>query len=144
MTAWKWTLAVALAAAGVVAGRLWAAGPEATAQPAPRVFELRTYTTPPGKLDALHARFRDHTTALFIKHGMTVVGYWRPTDAKFKDNTLIYMLAYPSMDAHDKAWTDFRDDPEWKAVRDASEKDGKLTEKAESVLLTPTDFSPMQ
>jgi hypothetical protein len=30
-----------------------------------RVFELRTYYAAPGKMDALHARFRDHTCKLF-------------------------------------------------------------------------------
>ena len=30
-----------------------------------RVFEIRTYTAAPGKLDALNARFRDHTIKVF-------------------------------------------------------------------------------
>ena len=30
-----------------------------------RVFELRTYTTPEGKLSALNSRFRDHTQTLY-------------------------------------------------------------------------------
>jgi len=47
-----------------------------------RVFELRTYTAAPGKMDALNARFRDHTCKLFEKHGMTNIGYWNPADAK--------------------------------------------------------------
>ena len=38
------------------------------------VFEMRTYYANEGKLDALKARFRDHTVALFKKHGMTNVG----------------------------------------------------------------------
>jgi hypothetical protein len=29
-----------------------------------RVFELRTYYAAPGKMEALHARFRDHTCRL--------------------------------------------------------------------------------
>jgi hypothetical protein len=29
-----------------------------------RVFELRTYTAKPGKMKALHARFKDHTNKL--------------------------------------------------------------------------------
>jgi hypothetical protein len=47
---------------------------------APQVFEMRTYYAHPGKLDALHARFRDHTTRLFTKHGMTNLGYWVPIE----------------------------------------------------------------
>lgn len=41
-----------------------------TAKASADVFELRTYTTNDGKLDNLNARFRDHTVALFKKHGM--------------------------------------------------------------------------
>jgi len=44
----------------------------------PRVFELRTYTSPDrSKHAALTRRFRDHTMKLFEKHGMTNVVYWR-------------------------------------------------------------------
>ena len=42
------------------------------------LYELRTYTAEPGRLDALDARFRDHTIKLFDKHGMTNVAYWHP------------------------------------------------------------------
>ena len=47
--------------------------------PDSRCFELRTYTIRPegpGDLDMLHKRFREHTNRLFIKHGMTIVGFW--------------------------------------------------------------------
>jgi len=40
------------------------------AQSSGKVFELRTYTATPGNLDNLHARFRNHTTRIFRKHGM--------------------------------------------------------------------------
>src|SRR5262244_3819371 len=44
-----------------------------------RCFELRTYTVREGSsIDLLHSRFRDHTTALFQRHGMTVIAYWQP------------------------------------------------------------------
>lgn len=109
-------------------------------QPAPPLYELRTYHAEPGKLDALNARFRDHTTALFTKHGMTNVGYWTPKDNP--DNLLIYLISFPDKAAHDKAWKDFGADPEWKAVQTASEVNGKLVGKIESRFLTPTDFSP--
>ncbi len=41
------------------------------AEPNRRVFEIRTYTAAEGKLDALQARFRHHTVALFTKHDMS-------------------------------------------------------------------------
>ena len=110
-----------------------------------RCFELRTYTAAPGKLEELHARFRDHTLKLFRKHGMEIVGFWGPTDKENgSENTLVYVLAFPSRDARDKAFRDFGNDPEWQKVKNESEKNGKLTEKVESVILMATDYSPIK
>jgi hypothetical protein len=110
-----------------------------------RCFEIRTYTAAPGKLEELHARFRDHTMKIFRKHGMEVVGFWGPTDKeKGSENTLVYVMAFPSREARDKAWRDFQADPEWQKARSESEKNGKLTEKVESVILMATDYSPIK
>jgi hypothetical protein len=112
----------------------------------PRIFELRTYTAPEGKLGELDARFRNHTVALFQKHGITNLGYFHPTDAdKGAANTLIYFLAYPNKEAADKSWKAFRDDPNWQKALNESQKNGKLTAKApDSVYLKPTDFSAIK
>ena len=109
-----------------------------------RVFELRTYTAKPGKIDELHARFRDHTLKLFEKHHMTVIGFWRPTDEQQAKRQLVYLLAFPSREAATQNWKDFQADPEWKAVKGASEKDGPLVDKIDSVFLNPTDYSPLK
>lgn len=106
-----------------------------------RVFEMRTYTTHPGRLDALNKRFREHTNKLFVKHGMDLVGYWTPQD---KPDTLVYILAYPSRDAREASWKAFQADPDWKEAREASEKDGKIVAKVDSVFLDPTDYSPIK
>ncbi len=110
----------------------------------PRVFEMRTYYAHKGKMDALHARFRDHTNKLFIKHGMTLIGYWNPIDPKGAEEKLVYILAYPSKAAADTSWKEFQADPEWKAAKAASEKDGPLVAKVESVFLKATDYSPIK
>ena len=113
-------------------------------------YEMRTYTAAEGKLEALHTRFREHTNALFLKHGMTLIGYWTPSapdkpgTVDRSKNTLVYILAYPDREGREKMWTAFQSDPEWKAAREASEIDGKLVEKVESVFMTPTDFSPIK
>ena len=137
-----------LAAGGFAAALVGAAtvqAAEGSLAPGSRAFELRTYTAAPGKLDALHSRFRDHTNALFAKHGMTIVGFWVPSDKdKGADNTLVYLLAYPDRAAREKAWEAFRKDPEWIKARDASEAAGKLVDKIDSVMLTATDYSPMK
>ena len=110
-----------------------------------RCFELRTYFAAPGKLEALNARFRDHTCALFKKHGMEIVGFWMPTDKEQgAENKLVYLLAHKSREAAKQSWKDFGNDPEWKKARTESEVDGKLTDKTESVFLSATDYSPLK
>ena len=108
-----------------------------------RVYELRTYTAAPGKIEALHARFRDHTLKLFEKHGMKVEGFWKPLDEKAADEKLVYLLSFPSKEAADKSWKEFQADPDWQKVREESEKDGKLLAMPpESVYLVSTDYAP--
>jgi hypothetical protein len=106
-----------------------------------RCFEMRTYYVAPGKLDAELARMKDHALSLFEKHGFTSIGYWVPLDNP--DNKLIYIIASPSREAHDKAWKEFIADPEWQKAREASEVNGKLVNKVESIYLKATDFSPV-
>lgn len=114
------------------------------------VFELRTYYCHPGKLNDLHARFRNHTTKLFEKHGMKNVGYWQPTDAASKpgqpdkSNTLIYVIRHKSREAAQKSWDAFRKDPEWIKVRDASEKNGKIVDHVDAVYMDAVDYSPIK
>src|SRR4030088_15829 len=106
------------------------------------VYELRVYHTNEGKLDALLARFRDHTVEIFKRHEMKSVAYWTPTDEPLKGRTLIYILEHPSREAAAANWKSFRDDPEWVKVSTASEVNGKLVEKVDSTYMTLTDFSP--
>lgn len=105
-----------------------------------RCYEMRVYYAPAGKLDDLHARFRNHTVKLFEKHGMENIGYWVPVENP--DNKLIYILAYPNREAREKSWKAFMADPDWQAAWKASEQNGKLVSKAESFFMTATDYSP--
>ena len=108
---------------------------------APLLYELRTYYAPEGKIDDLNARFRNHTLALFEKHGMKNIMYWVPVD---KPNTLIYVIAHKDKAAADASWAAFREDPVWKKVAEETQKNGKIVEKVESVYMTATDYSPMK
>lgn len=111
------------------------------------VFEMRHYTTLPGKLDALDARFRDHTIGLFTKHGMTNLPYFHLDEGQEgAGTTLLYFLAHASREDRDASFQAFRSDPDWIAARDASEKDGKILVEngVVSTLLLPTNYSPMQ
>jgi len=125
-------------ARGVVPGE-----PVVSAQ-SKRVFELRTYTAPEGKLEELHARFRDHTMRIFKNHNMTNVAYFRPQDSPLKENTLIYLISHPSREAAKENWAAFGKDPEWQKVANESQKNGKIVAKVESVFLDATDYSPMK
>ncbi|MCR9202168.1 MAG: NIPSNAP family protein [Planctomycetaceae bacterium] len=113
----------------------------------PRLFELRTYTTREGRLDALKARFRDHTVELFTKHNLTNIAYWTPEDEdKGRDNKLVYMLAHDSEDARAAGFSAFGKDPRWKKARTESVADGPILVKkgVKSELLKPTDYSPFK
>ena len=107
------------------------------------VFELRTYTAHPGKLPNVLARFREHTTKLFERHGMVNVGYFTPLDsADGSADKLVYVLRHASRSAAAASWKAFGADPEWKTVAAASEANGPIVSKVESVFLTSADFSP--
>jgi NIPSNAP len=109
-----------------------------------RVFELRTYHAAPGKMQALHDRFRNHTNKLFEKHGMTIIGFWVPLNPAEAEHKLVYMLAFPSKEAAAKSWKAFQSDPDWKNAKAASEVNGKLVDRVESVYLKATDYSPIK
>jgi hypothetical protein len=106
-----------------------------------KFYEMRIYHAFPGKLEDLHNRFRNHTNALFVKHGMEIVGFWGPMDKeKGSEKDLIYVLAYPSREARDASWKAFQADPEWVKARTASEANGKLVEKAESIYMGEVNY----
>jgi hypothetical protein len=107
-----------------------------------RVYELRTETVAEGKLGALQARYRDHSRRLFEKHGMENVAFFVPVDAPKSTETFIYLLAHKSRDAARESWRSFGSDPEWKAIREATEKDGALVSKVDILFLAPTEYSP--
>ncbi len=109
------------------------------------IFEMRTYTTNPGKLDLLNARFRNHTTSLFNRHGINNVAYWTPFDTPQRDNTLIYLIHHANRKQADENWKAFLNDPEWKKVAAESQKDGKfLAQPPERLYLRALDFSPIK
>jgi hypothetical protein len=103
-----------------------------------RCFELRTYTVREGSsIDLLHTRFRERTTALFKKHGMTIVGYWQPVT---KPDTLVYLLAYKDGAARDAAWAAFGADPDWVKTR----TEMQVNVQVENLFMSATDYSPMK
>ena len=136
-------LGLAVFGLGYAAGQFSAFESVAQAQ-GERIFEMRTYTALPGRLDALNARFRDHTTRIFEKHDMTNVGYWTPQEAPLAENTLVYILAHDSRDAGQASWDAFRADPEWAQVAEESQRDGRIVESVDVLWLEATDYSKIK
>lgn len=109
-----------------------------------RVFELRTYHCYPGKLDAINARFRDHTKKLFEKHGMTNIAYWFSVEKDNKQPDLVYLLAHKSEAAGKASFDSFAKDPVWQEVARKSQENGTIIEKIDSEYLQPLEFSPLK
>lgn len=120
---------------------LTASGLFATSDARADVYELRIYKAAEGKLDALNARFRDHTMRLFKKHGIESVGYWVPTDEQASKDTLIYVIKHASREAAAKSWQAFIADPEWQKAA-AESGVGQLAQRPESIYMEATDYSP--
>lgn len=120
-----------------------------TTSPAPqKVYELRIYTCNEGKLDALNARFREHSMRILARHGIESMYYWTVsqgagTDGTDAPNMLVYIVAHKSREAADKSWEAFRADPEWVAVKAKSEEAGPLLSKPPvSVFMEATSYNP--
>jgi hypothetical protein len=113
-------------------------------KPSPRIYELRMYHVNENKMDALVARFRDHTDALFKRHNVKSIGYWIPEDAPHSQNLFIYILEHPSRAEAEKNWSDFQADPEWKRVKAESETQGPLADHIDRFFMDPTSFSELK
>ncbi len=127
-------LVVCLAAAGCATSSSCRSSKQA------EVYEMRTYYAAPGKLDELHARFRNDTMRLFEKHGIKNVGYWVPV--KNTENKLVFLLKYPNREARESSWKTFAADPRWVAAKAKSEEKGALVTKVDQTFLQLTDYSP--
>ncbi len=140
----KRLILAALAVAIITGIGIGLAVPSAQGQGTPMVYELRSYYANPGKAEDMHTRFREHTMALFEKHGMKNIGYWVPAEAKDGQADLVYIVAHASREQAAANWKAFSADPEWQAVYKASHVNGPLVNKVESVFLSPTDYSPLK
>ena len=110
----------------------------------PHVYELRLYHVNEGKMDALKARFYNHTDSIFKRHNMKSVGYWSPEDAPSSQSLFIYILEHPSRQEGEKNWAAFQADPEWQKVKAESETHGPLVDHIDRYFMDPTSFQPAQ
>jgi hypothetical protein len=133
-----------VAAFGVACGALGVGWGFAQQHNAPGFFELRIYTTQPGRRDALAARFANGAAANFAKHGITNVGYWIPQQSDSElgisaDDTFIYIRGYPSKAERDKRLKAAHDDPWFHDVVEAQEGNPgtKLVLKTHNIDMVP-------
>ena len=112
--------------------------------PPEHVYELRLYQVNDGKMEALKARFGDHTDAIFKRHNMKSIGYWVPEDAPYSQNLFIYILEHPSREEAKRNWAAFQADPEWKKVKAESETQGPLANHIDSYFMDPTSYSAVK
>ena len=113
-------------------------------KPSQHVYELRMYHVNQGKMDALKARFGDHTDAIFKRHNMKSIGYWIPEDAPSSQNLFIYILEHSSRQEAEKNWAEFQADPEWKKVKAESEMQGPLVDHIDRYFMDPTSYSALK
>jgi hypothetical protein len=137
----KWRILAIVGFAFGIVGSGWALAEQQRA--ASQVYELRVYTTLPGKRPALADRFRDHTSKMFERAGMTNVGYWNAATGDNAEETFVYLLAYPSREARDEMWQELGTYEDFQEVIIAVERDDerKLIENIEARILEPTSYS---
>jgi hypothetical protein len=106
------------------------------------VYEWRIYDILPGRLPNIHRRFREHTMDLFKKHGIDVVIFFEKIEDDGKGQ-IQYLCSFDDMEVRNRAWEEFRNDPEWNKAKDESEADGPIVSAVTSTFLVPTDYSPV-
>lgn len=131
-----------LLAAAFSAGVLVDRATSVAAQPQNRVFEIRTYTTEEGHLNALVNRMRRGEAKMFDKSGMNGVLFSVAAEPPKSTNTFVYIVAHKSLAAAKESWEKFRADPEWLKLRDSMESPGPI--KVDSTFVNPADFSPLK
>jgi hypothetical protein len=96
------------------------------------IYELRHYIPVPGKEVAMLNRFKNHTFEIFSKRDFKVMNFWIDANGS---GQIWYVLEWPSASAMESSWDSFRSDQQWIDAKEASEKDGPIVQKIESMHL---------
>ncbi len=108
------------------------------------IYELRRYECLSLKLPVLQEMMDKMAVPCFARHGMKLVGAWTVAVGE-RENALIYILAFDSMDDRMRKWAAFHKDPEWnEQKRKVHEKEGALTHLISNSFLIPQPYSPLQ
>jgi hypothetical protein len=102
------------------------------------LYELRIYTMYEGRMEAIQARFANHTLGIFERLGMKVVDFWMDASSQPK---LYYVMEFTDAAQRQRLWDLFRQDPEWMKVKQKSEENGgPIVEKVEEIFMSRADF----
>ena len=105
------------------------------------LYELRNYTIKPGRMEECHCVFQESCLPVFEAVNIKMLGFWEPEP---KDGrTFIYLVAFESAAAREKAWPAFIAHPTWVAAK-ARMQNNFPWEKTAATVLTPTSYSPAQ
>ncbi len=107
-----------------------------------RIFELRTYESHSEKAALKKIEmFNTGEIAIFRRAGMEPVFLGQGLVGP-KLPHLTYMLVYENMAAHDKAWSAFGSDPEWRKLSTTpGYTDPDIVANITNLFLRPTDYS---
>ncbi|GAA4550227.1 NIPSNAP family protein [Pseudonocardia xishanensis] len=107
------------------------------------VIELREYTTIPGRMPAMVARFREHALPLFVRHGMDCLFVSVTELGEDCANQLVYALRFDSHEDMVAKWRAFRTDPDWQEAKRQSEAAGPLVSRSSRRLLDEEPFQQL-
>ena len=98
------------------------------------IYEIRIYEAAEGKADAMKARFKNEVVKRFPNHGIELLGVF---ESASDTSRLTYLTRFKSEADRTQAWAAFGADPEWKAVKAATEVDGALLKNQTVSVLSP-------
>jgi NIPSNAP protein len=106
------------------------------------IYEVREYTTVPGRMPALVKRFNEHTFGFFKRHGMDLEFISLTAVGDNSNNELVYVLRFADYADMEHKWAAFQADPDWRRARAESEEDGPIVARIVRRVLDPAPFTP--
>ncbi len=98
------------------------------------IYEIRVYEAADGKAEAMKARFRNEVVKRFPNHGIELLGVFESAP---DDSRLTYLTRFKSEAERARAWAAFGADPEWRAIKAATETNGPLLKNQTVSVLSP-------
>lgn len=101
------------------------------------IYELRIYHMHPGRQKAICDRFQNHSLSIFPRLGIKVTDFWVDDEGAER---LYYVCEFENVEAKEKAWASFREDPEWIRVKAESEASGPIVQSVDSYIMRRAPF----